>query len=293
MLESAGKTSLFSNAMITTKEKEKNSSSTGIKSVQSSKKAKKYKKLNYNPREISGQLVRASKVRGASEVLCRAKARVGILKRCIGTGQYDLNEVRAAIVHASRMVDCASMKVRHLKEEESEQRRKSKSSGNSVRKLKTEAKRQAQTKMNIKKVRLEQKKAAYKRKVEMEQLQLEQKRRNHRNQEYGKIFEAEMLYIKRQGREQHESRDTGGVLLELSYTASQLSELERNARSLKHQEQQAEQEIAMAEQTVQTQTSSGAVSGGGAVGADPVPDAAVSGGGAALAVPAAAVDVVV
>ena len=54
MLESAGKTSLFSNATITTKEKEKNSSSTGIKSAQSSKKAKKYKKLNYNPREISG-----------------------------------------------------------------------------------------------------------------------------------------------------------------------------------------------------------------------------------------------
>lgn len=294
MFEGTSKTSLFSSATIATEEKKKNSSSAGIKSVPSSKKAKRYKKLNYNPREISGQLMRASKARGASEVLCRAKAKVGVLKRCIGTGQYDLNEVRAAIVHASRMVDCASMKVRHLKEEEAECRRKNKSSGNSVRKLKTDAKRQAQSKMSIKKIRLEQKKAACERKIEMEQLLLEQKRRNHRSQEYGKIFEAEMLYIKRQGREQSETKDAGGVLLELSYTASQLSELERNARSIKHQERQAEQEIAMAEQTaVQTQTSGQAVSGGGSAGTEIVSDAAVTGSSALAAVPVATVDVVV
>lgn len=78
------------------------------------------KRLNYSTQEISSQILRASKAQSASVVLVRAKSKLGVLKRCLGTGQYDDNEVRPAINHAQRMVRVASQKVNNLREEERE-----------------------------------------------------------------------------------------------------------------------------------------------------------------------------
>ena len=79
------------------------------------------KSLNYNHREISGQLMRAKKSQSAGNVLSRAKRRLANLQTAAGSGQYDSKEVANAIAHARRMVRCAQLKVRNLKEEEREQ----------------------------------------------------------------------------------------------------------------------------------------------------------------------------
>lgn len=79
------------------------------------------KQLNYNHRDISGQLLRAKKPQSASAALTRAKSKVSMLQRAAASGQYDSKEVANALAHARRMVRCAQLKVRNLREEEREQ----------------------------------------------------------------------------------------------------------------------------------------------------------------------------
>ena len=79
------------------------------------------KQLNYNHRDISGQLLRAKKPQSASAALTRAKSKVSMLQRAAASGQYDSREVANALAHARRMVRCAQLKVRNLREEEREQ----------------------------------------------------------------------------------------------------------------------------------------------------------------------------
>lgn len=76
------------------------------------------KSLSYNPKEISSQIMRAKKAVRASQVLSRARAKLAMLKRAQATGEYDLVELENAIAHAKRMIDCASMKVNNLREED-------------------------------------------------------------------------------------------------------------------------------------------------------------------------------
>ena len=78
------------------------------------------KKVNYNYREVSNQLLRAKKPQGAANALTKAKSRLATLQRCAATGEYDSKEISAAVAHAKRMVECAQLKVRHLKQEEIE-----------------------------------------------------------------------------------------------------------------------------------------------------------------------------
>ena len=58
--------------------------------------SKNKKHLNYNPKDISGQLLRAGKSGNAARVLSRAKSKVSLLKRCKATGQYDEAELNTA-----------------------------------------------------------------------------------------------------------------------------------------------------------------------------------------------------
>ena len=76
------------------------------------------KSLSYNPKEISSQIMRAKKAVGASQVLSRARAKLAMLKRAQATGEYDLAELENAIAHAKRMIDCAGMKGKNLREED-------------------------------------------------------------------------------------------------------------------------------------------------------------------------------
>ena len=101
-----------------------NTRNTGISKSSSFSTGKSTKKsLNYNAKQISSQLIRATKSRTAAAVLTKAKSTVNNLQHCLGTWEYDDSEVQIALAHAKRMVKCAQSKVSNLKQEENLQRK--------------------------------------------------------------------------------------------------------------------------------------------------------------------------
>ncbi len=81
-------------------------------------KNKKKKKLNYNYREISGQLMRTATSVGARVVMVRAFQKVGTLYRKLKSGDYSEKEVERAIAHAEQIAMVAKNRMKHLQEEE-------------------------------------------------------------------------------------------------------------------------------------------------------------------------------
>ncbi len=81
-------------------------------------KSKKTKKLKYNSKQISAQLLKTKTSFAAARVAKLAKIKVNMLKQKIGTGEYDNDELRNAIVHAERIERVAKKRKRHLQEEE-------------------------------------------------------------------------------------------------------------------------------------------------------------------------------
>lgn len=200
------------------------------------------KQLNYNSKEISSQLVRAKKSRNAAMVLTRAKSRVSSLQRCLGTGQYNDNEVRIALAHAKRMVKCAQMKVANLKEEEQLKHRNEREHTDKERQQKSEIKRRtAQKERNLEqKVMLEETQQILKEKERRQELLRRQ--RIHRNQERGKISDADLKYLKDRMGSKSSGADSS-VAIELSMQAVGLSELKLSEHALELLEQQAEMEL--------------------------------------------------
>ncbi len=189
------------------------------------------KRLNYNHREISGQIIRAKKVQSASNVLTRAKSKVAVLQRQAGTGKYDSRELANAIAHARRMVRCAQLKVRNLKEEEREQKAHKRENGEHEQQKQGEIKRRvAQKERQLKeKIALEESQEVMREKRRRNEMM--QKRRMHRNQEQNKISEADMKYIKGQmengsdyGSSSYSAMGQGAVL-DLSMEAAALAEV--------------------------------------------------------------------
>lgn len=226
------------------------------------------KPLNYNHREISGQLIRAKKSQNAANVLTRAKRRLANLQRQAGSGQYDSKEVANALAHAKRMVRCAQLKMRNLRQEEQEQKAHREERGEREQQQQNEVKR-----------RVAQKEQAIKNKVMIEEMQeiihekrkrseMVQKRRMHRNQERAKINEADMKYIKGQmehGRADFVSANSGqGAVLDLSMEAAAMAEVQMLERMISQQieteiEAQIEVEVAT-EMAVETGTAGMGVS---------------------------------
>lgn len=241
-----------------TKETEKSGIRTKKTGFSSPTQNKSKKKLKYNHREISGQLVQAKKAQSAATVMVRAKTKLASLLRCVGSGQYDYNELNNAIAHARRMVRCAQMKVKNLKEEEMEAKGHQKKNNGKKAKKEGEIKR-----------RVAQKERELENKLALEHLQevmrektarqrMMEKRRMHRREEQGKINEADMKYIKGLVEKdnnpgQKYSPDISGVLMELSAAAAAQSE----AALLK---QQIEQEI-RAEVETEMSMDTGGISG--------------------------------
>ena len=212
----------------------------------SSNKSKNKKPLNYNPRDISGQLLRAGKSGNAARVLSRAKSKVSLLKRCKATGQYDEAELNTALAHAQRLVKCARIKVNNLKQEE-----------RTAKKNEREIKEEESLKKN-----------------EIRRRVNEAKRRkcSHRNDERRRVSEADMKYYSdrmKNNPDGHTGYSGNGVSLELSYTAADLSELKMNEQAMRLMKQQqlqtqAELEAELTQTDVQMTTGlsvSGAVCG--------------------------------
>lgn len=165
-------------------------------SVMRNKEKKPKKPLNYNHREVSGQLMRAKKAQNAAGVLMRAKGKLATLQRQAGTGQYDSREIANALAHARQMVRCAQLKVRNLREEEQEQIAQKREGGVHDQQRENEIKcRVAQKQREIKqKVVIEEMQEVVKEKRKRNELL--QKQQSHRNQEQNRINEADMKYIK-------------------------------------------------------------------------------------------------
>lgn len=225
------------------------------------------KQLNYNPREISSQLARAHKSRNAAVVLARAGIKLGVLQQAYASGQYNESEVRIAIAHAKRMVECARVKTSNLKEEEILKKRNDRDHSSGEQKKRNEVKRRVRQKeQNLKiKMSLEENQRILKEK-NRKQLLL-QKRRMHRNDEQRRITEADMKYLEDQLKNNQSDKTVRyeGVSLDLSAEAAKMAELQQL-------EQQIEQEIELEVEIEYAAMDAGSLS-----------SAAVSDGGASMA----------
>lgn len=207
------------------------------------------KRLNYNHREISGQLAQAKKAQSAATVMVRAKSKLASLLRCVGSGQYDYNELNNAIAHARRMVRCAQLKVKNLKAEEMEEKgQQKKNNGKKARREGEVRRRVAQKERELEhKLAIEHLQEVMREKTERQRMM--EKRKMHRREEQGKINEADMKYIKgmlENDRNSDQNRpDISGVLMELSAAAAAQSEAEMLRQQIE-QEVRAEVEAEMA-----------------------------------------------
>lgn len=80
--------------------------------------ALKLKKLRYDYKLLSTQILRSKTSVSARQAAGRARREVIRLKRLRLNGEYDDEELKSAIVHAQTMVRVAKKKARHLQEEE-------------------------------------------------------------------------------------------------------------------------------------------------------------------------------
>ena len=86
--------------------------------VKNSKTLTELKKLRYNFKAISAQILRSKTSTAAKAAVGKARAEVVRLKRMRQSGQYDEEELQYAIAHAMAMERVAKKKARHLQEEE-------------------------------------------------------------------------------------------------------------------------------------------------------------------------------
>ncbi|MCM1257318.1 MAG: hypothetical protein NC307_05655 [Roseburia sp.] len=187
----------------------------------------KKKKFAYNPREISGELLRTSKASGAAVVMVKAREKVAVLEQALSSGAYDEASVQRALVHAKKMVECSKMKLHHLRDEEQTRvKHQRERQGKDIQKKASLKRRIALKEQQLKqKKTLEESHDMLREKTRRQELG--QKKRNHRREELEMITEAEMEYLKSQVQENSGSSfsDMAGVSLELSGSAVEMSEL--------------------------------------------------------------------
>ncbi len=95
----------------------KDRSGKAVGSIRRSQPVKKKKRLQYNFKQISTQILLAKTSGIAGNVAVRARAQVAALLKK-KNGDYDDTELNHAIIHARRMARIAKKRQRHLKEEE-------------------------------------------------------------------------------------------------------------------------------------------------------------------------------
>lgn len=80
--------------------------------------AKKKKRLPYNFKEISTQIMLAKTSGGAARVAAKAHRNVIMLQKKRRSGEYDDKEVEQAMIHAKKLVRIAKKRKKHLEQEE-------------------------------------------------------------------------------------------------------------------------------------------------------------------------------
>ena len=81
-------------------------------------KQKKTKRLNYNFKAVSSQILLAKTANSAGKVVTKARGTIGALLRKVGSQEYDDTDLRHAILHARKMERIAKKREKHLKQEE-------------------------------------------------------------------------------------------------------------------------------------------------------------------------------
>lgn len=82
---------------------------------------KKPKRLQYNFKQISSKILKATTVGSAGKALVTARNTIGILTRKLKSGEFDDKEIELAIIHAKKMERIAKKRLKHLQEEEDAQ----------------------------------------------------------------------------------------------------------------------------------------------------------------------------
>ncbi len=189
----------------------------------------------------------------AARALATARTKASSLRRLVGTGQYDENELRIAIAHAESIVKTAKKKLGNLKEEQIKEKRVSREK--QANELKKQVKRQ---RVRAKRQQIKRELAAQKNHVEQQmkakEMRLKRLKRRHRGEELADVAKADLKYIKDlqqyrcygdAGNSSRSVDTTGTAALEIGDTAMRLSDLERAEQALKYEEQQMGQDNAV------------------------------------------------
>lgn len=79
---------------------------------------KKPKRLQYNIKEISVQIMRAKTSGNARTVASKARSKAALLRQKLLTEEYDSGELKSALAHALKMEKIAKKRMKHLQQEE-------------------------------------------------------------------------------------------------------------------------------------------------------------------------------
>ena len=79
---------------------------------------KKPKKLQYNFKRLSNQVLRTKTSVNAKQLVTKAKFQIADLRAKLISGDYDYAEVHNALVHAEKIARVAKKRMKHLEEEE-------------------------------------------------------------------------------------------------------------------------------------------------------------------------------
>lgn len=79
---------------------------------------RKKKRLNYNYKKVSNQILQSKTSDSAQQTVGKARRMVATLKRKLRSSEYDDNELKNAIIHAEKMVRIAKKRKKHIEEEE-------------------------------------------------------------------------------------------------------------------------------------------------------------------------------
>lgn len=80
--------------------------------------SKKKKRLQYNFKQLSKQILQTKTPVNAKQVVTRARAQVVSLRKKLNSDDYDYSEVRHALIHAEKIARIAKKRMKHLQEEE-------------------------------------------------------------------------------------------------------------------------------------------------------------------------------
>ena len=95
------------------------STSKTSKSKKTSKSAqKKYKKLQYNFKRLSNQIMRTKTSTNAKQLVTKAKFQIADLRMKLLSGDYNYQDIHNALVHAEKIARVAKKRMKNLEEEE-------------------------------------------------------------------------------------------------------------------------------------------------------------------------------